>query len=255
MLCPNCSHDDSKVIDSRDAGAGIRRRRECLECDGRFTTYEQVQVRELMVVKRDGRREDLDREKLIAGVTKACAKRPLPTGSIDKLVQEIELAVVDSGRREVSSEAIGQLVMEKLKEMDRVAYISTRASTGTSRTWRPSEVDSEPPASRGGEQAATWKGDRPEAPAPMEGPKSSRKPGGRPRPKPLLYLTFVYHAYVVDPWQYGKRNRAPWLNVAQGHGSRTTWIADILREEDLIAGVSAPRSLCPAEPRQAGAES
>jgi transcriptional repressor NrdR len=123
MLCPNCSHDDSKVIDSRDAGAGIRRRRECLECDGRFTTYEQVQVRELMVVKRDGRREDLDREKLIAGITKACAKRPLPTGSIDKLVQEIELAVVDSGRREVSSEAIGQLVMEKLKEMDRVAYI------------------------------------------------------------------------------------------------------------------------------------
>ena len=90
MLCPNCSHDDSKVIDSRDAGAGIRRRRECLGCDGRFTTYEQVQVRELMVVKRDGRREDLDREKLIAGVTKACAKRPLPTGSIDKLVQEIE---------------------------------------------------------------------------------------------------------------------------------------------------------------------
>ena len=123
MLCPHCSHDDSKVIDSRDAGDGIRRRRECLECDGRFTTYEQVQVRELMVVKRDGRREDLDREKLIAGITKACAKRPLPTGSIDKLVQEIEMAVVDSGRREVSSEAIGQLVMEKLKEMDRVAYI------------------------------------------------------------------------------------------------------------------------------------
>jgi transcriptional repressor NrdR len=123
MFCPHCSHDDSKVIDSRDAGAGIRRRRECLECDGRFTTYEQVQVRELMVVKRDGRREDLDREKLIAGITKACAKRPLPTGSIDKLVQEIETAVVDSARREVSSEAIGQLVMERLKEMDRVAYI------------------------------------------------------------------------------------------------------------------------------------
>ena len=77
MLCPLCNHDDSKVIDSRDAGDGIRRRRECLGCDGRFTTYEQVQIRELMVVKRDGRREDLDREKLVAGITKACAKRPL----------------------------------------------------------------------------------------------------------------------------------------------------------------------------------
>ena len=123
MYCPHCSHEDSKVIDSRDAGAGIRRRRECLGCESRFTTYERIQMQELMVVKRDGRREDLDREKLIAGITKACAKRPLPTGSIDKLVQEIETAVVDSSRREVSSEAIGQLVMERLKEMDRVAYI------------------------------------------------------------------------------------------------------------------------------------
>ncbi len=123
MLCPHCQHDDSKVMDSRDAGDGIRRRRECLACGQRFTTYERVQTRDMMVVKRDGRREELDREKLIAGITKACAKRPLPTGAIDKLVHEVETAVSDSGRQEISAEAIGQLVMERLKDMDRVAYI------------------------------------------------------------------------------------------------------------------------------------
>ena len=123
MLCPHCQHDDSKVIDSRDAGDGIRRRRECLECGQRFTTYERVQARDVVVVKRDGRREDLDREKLIAGITKACAKRPLPTGAIDKMAHRIETTIADSGRMEISAEAIGQLVMEQLKDMDRVAYI------------------------------------------------------------------------------------------------------------------------------------
>ena len=123
MHCPHCRHEDSKVIDSRDSGDGIRRRRECLECERRFTTYERVQTRDLMVIKRDGRREDFDRDKLLLGITKACAKRPLQTGTIEKIVHETETAVSDSGRQEISVEAIGQLVMERLKNLDRVAYI------------------------------------------------------------------------------------------------------------------------------------
>jgi transcriptional repressor NrdR len=123
MHCPFCNHIDSKVIDSRDSGDGIRRRRECLQCGLRHTTYERVQTRALMVSKRDGRREEFHRDKLWASLTKACAKRPLPTGSIEKALQEIEGQLADSGRAEVPSKAIGELVMERLKKMDRVAYI------------------------------------------------------------------------------------------------------------------------------------
>ena len=123
MNCPHCNHDDSKVIDSRDSGDGIRRRRECLECARRYTTYERVQTRAVMLVKRDGRREEFQRDKLWASVTKACAKRPLQMGSIDKLVQDIEATLVDSGRAEMPSETIGEMVMERLKNLDRVAYI------------------------------------------------------------------------------------------------------------------------------------
>ena len=123
MHCPYCNHNDSKVIDSRDSGDGIRRRRECLQCGLRHTTYERLQTRALMVSKRDGRREEFHRDKLWASLTKACAKRPLPTGSIEKALQEIERQLADSGRTEVPSKAIGELVMERLKKMDRVAYI------------------------------------------------------------------------------------------------------------------------------------
>ena len=121
--CPFCGDDNSKVIDSRESGDGIRRRRECMACDIRYTTYERVEMHELMVVKRDGRREEFNRDKLWASLTKACAKRPLPTGSIDKVVEEIETQLVDAGRAEVPSKAIGKMVMERLKKMDRVAYI------------------------------------------------------------------------------------------------------------------------------------
>jgi transcriptional repressor NrdR len=123
MLCPYCEHSDTKVIDSRDSGDGIRRRRECLGCDRRFTTYERVQMRSVMVVKRDGRREEFEREKLFASLAKACAKRPLPVGSIEKVLDEVEGRVTESGRAEVSSRAVGEMVMEKIKELDRVAYI------------------------------------------------------------------------------------------------------------------------------------
>lgn len=123
MYCPFCGDSSSKVIDSRDSGDGIRRRRECLVCARRFTTYERVQMRSLMVVKRDGRREEFVREKLWTSVTKACAKRPLPLGSIEKVLEEIEADLSDSGRAEITSKDIGELVMDRLKGMDRVAYI------------------------------------------------------------------------------------------------------------------------------------
>ena len=123
MRCPFCSHDDSKVIDSRDAGEGIRRRRECLRCGLRFTTHEGVQTRALLVVKRDERREEFNRDKLWVSLTKACAKRPLPIGSIDKVVGDIEGRLANLGRAEIPSKVIGELVMGRLRIMDRVAYI------------------------------------------------------------------------------------------------------------------------------------
>ena len=123
MRCPYCENSDSKVIDSRDAGDGIRRRRECHECQRRFTTYEYVQMRTMMVVKRDGHREEFQREKLFSSLTKACAKRPLPVGSIDKAVDEIERQLSESGRAEITSRAVGELVMERLSNLDRVAWI------------------------------------------------------------------------------------------------------------------------------------
>ncbi len=123
MHCPYCSYEDSKVIDSRDAGEGIRRRRECLRCGLRFTSYERIQMVSLMVVKRDGRREEFNREKLTNSLLKACAKRPLPTGTVEKLVEEIESEVQKLGRAEIPSSLIGEMVMERLKSMDRVAYI------------------------------------------------------------------------------------------------------------------------------------
>ena len=123
MHCPYCGHNDSRVIDSRDASAGVRRRRECLGCHLRFTTYEYVQMRTIMVVKRDGRREEFQREKLYASLTKACAKRPLPVGAIDKVVDEIERQLAESGRAEFTSRAIGEVVMDKLSSLDPVAWI------------------------------------------------------------------------------------------------------------------------------------
>lgn len=123
MYCPFCGESNSKVIDSRDSGDGIRRRRECLSCARRYTTYERVQMRSLIVAKRDGRREEFDREKLWTSVTKACTKRPLPLGSIEKALDEIEADLSDSGRAEITSRNIGELVMDRLKGMDRVAYI------------------------------------------------------------------------------------------------------------------------------------
>ena len=123
MRCPYCGSLNSRVTDSRDASEGIRRRRECLKCGVRFTTYERIQGASLMVVKRDGRREDYSREKLLKSIRLACVKRPLPTGALEKLVNEIEASLQRLGRAEVVSSVIGELAIARLRELDRVAYI------------------------------------------------------------------------------------------------------------------------------------
>jgi len=123
MHCPHCGHTATRVVDTRDTSTGIRRRRECLACEGRFTTYEQLASQSIQVVKRDGRREEYDRAKLLAGVRKACTKRPIASETIENVVDQIEAELTSSGKLEVSSEKIGQRVMEKLRDLDEVAYI------------------------------------------------------------------------------------------------------------------------------------
>ena len=123
MDCPFCGYYDSKVIDSRGVDGGIRRRRQCLSCSSRFTTYERVQPAGLFVVKKDGRREEFSRDKLLAGIRKACEKRPLPIGSVDKLAGDIEAELYQMGKVEVLSAVIGDMVMAGLKKLDHVAYI------------------------------------------------------------------------------------------------------------------------------------
>jgi transcriptional repressor NrdR len=123
LNCPYCGHDASKVIDSRDVSDGIRRRRQCLRCDSRFTTYERLQPAVLTVIKKDGRREEYDRDKLLAGIRKACEKRPIENGDVDRLVDDIEADLFQMGRSEVPSSVIGDSAMAHLKGLDHIAYI------------------------------------------------------------------------------------------------------------------------------------
>ena len=123
MNCPFCGHPDSKVIDSRDANDGIRRRRQCLSCDSRFTTYERLQTTSLFVIKKDQRREEFSKDKLLTGIRKACEKRPLPTGTVDRLADDIESELYHRGKAEIPSTLIGDMVMERLKNLDYIAYI------------------------------------------------------------------------------------------------------------------------------------
>jgi len=123
MRCPYCGGDDFKVIDSRDINDSVRRRRQCLNCSSRFTTYERVQPAGLFVVKKDRRREEFSRDKLLAGIRKACEKRPLPVGAVDRLVDDIEAGLYQMGRAEVPSSTIGDMVMEGLRKLDNIAYI------------------------------------------------------------------------------------------------------------------------------------
>lgn len=125
MRCPFCDYEDSKVIDSRpsEEGRAIRRRRECEKCGKRFTTYEKVEASILMVVKKDGSREAFDRDKLLSGIVKACEKRPVSMDAIEGVVNEIERGLNNLMQKEVPSTFIGELVMDKLKELDEVAYV------------------------------------------------------------------------------------------------------------------------------------
>lgn len=125
MKCPYCDHPKDKVVDSRESGSGeaIRRRRECLGCERRFTSYERIEEIPYFVVKKDGRREAFDRSKLTAGLHRACEKRPVSAKALAGLIDEIERLVQDSPDREVEVSAIGERVMERLKELDKVAYV------------------------------------------------------------------------------------------------------------------------------------
>ncbi len=123
MQCPYCGHPHSKVTDSRVAESGIRRRRECSSCELRFTTYERVQAAPLMVSKQDNRREEFNREKLVSGIRKACTKRPVASRTLDNMVEDIESELQQLGNAEVSTTVLGTMVMERLRKLDRVAYI------------------------------------------------------------------------------------------------------------------------------------
>ncbi len=123
MNCPFCGNEEHKVVDKREANEATRRRRECLRCKKRFTTYERIEPFDLVVVKKDGRREPFSREKLRSGMTKACEKRPIPQEKIGVSVDEIEAELRSEEKKEVPSTHVGELVMRKLKKLDKVAYI------------------------------------------------------------------------------------------------------------------------------------
>ncbi|HKE21221.1 MAG TPA: transcriptional regulator NrdR [Bryobacteraceae bacterium] len=125
MKCPFCNHLHDKVVDSREGkeGDAIRRRRECLACGRRFTTYERIDEVPYMVVKKDGRREKFDREKVLRGLLKACEKRPVSMSKLSELVNRIESKVSDSPEREISTIEIGESLMESLRELDKIAYV------------------------------------------------------------------------------------------------------------------------------------
>ncbi len=125
MRCPFCGSNNDRVIDSREINEGreVRRRRECLTCGRRFTTYERIDTIPLMVIKKDGRREPYQREKVIRGIMKACEKRPVSTETIESIADEVEALFQNPMRAEISTQEIGSLIMEKLKEIDKVAYV------------------------------------------------------------------------------------------------------------------------------------
>ena len=125
MRCPYCGYKESKVVDSRpaDEGSSIRRRRECLQCEKRFTTYETVESLPMVVIKKDGSRQSFDRRKVLDGMLRACEKRPVSLDQIEKMALEIEQSLQNSLEREIRTDDIGQLVMEKLKGVDEVAYV------------------------------------------------------------------------------------------------------------------------------------
>ena len=125
MLCPFCGHREDKVIDSRESKEGelIRRRRECLACERRFTTYERIDEIPYMVIKKDGRREKFDRQKVLSGLMRACEKRPIGMGTLADIIDEVEARLAESPDREISTTAIGEMLMARLSGLDKIAYV------------------------------------------------------------------------------------------------------------------------------------
>lgn len=125
MKCPYCNYFETKVIDSRptDEGQAIRRRRECVKCNRRFTTYEKIEEIPLMVIKKDGNRQTFNRNKMLNGIIKACEKRPVSVEQIENIVDEIEKSLYNSMQKEVTSKRIGEMIMNKLKTLDEVSYV------------------------------------------------------------------------------------------------------------------------------------
>lgn len=125
MKCPFCGFINDKVVDSRESkeGESIRRRRECIHCDKRFTTYERIDEIPYMVIKKDGRREKFDRQKVLNGLLRACEKRPVSIGKMEQIVNEAEAFLIDSPERERKTSEIGELIMNRLKKFDKVAYV------------------------------------------------------------------------------------------------------------------------------------
>ena len=125
MKCPFCAHQEDKVIDSRESkdGDAIRRRRQCLACERRFTTYEKIDEIPYMVVKKDGRREKFERQKILNGLLKACEKRPIPITKLAAIVDKVEARLADNSERELPSTDVGEILMEELKTLDKIAYV------------------------------------------------------------------------------------------------------------------------------------
>jgi len=125
MKCPFCTHDDTRVVDSRlgKEGNNIRRRRECVECERRFTTYERVEETLPLVIKKDGRREVFDRHKIISGIQRACEKRPVSIATIEKVADQMEVSLQEGGEKEIDSSRIGEAIMAALQSLDEVAYV------------------------------------------------------------------------------------------------------------------------------------
>ncbi|RVU54773.1 transcriptional regulator NrdR [Anaerosphaera multitolerans] len=125
MKCPYCGYTDSKVVDSRptDEGSTIRRRRECIDCKGRFTTYERIEETPIMVIKKDGNRQSFDRNKVLNGIIKSCEKRPVSIDDIEAAVDRIEKTIQNSMKKEITSTEIGEMVMRELKDLDEVSYV------------------------------------------------------------------------------------------------------------------------------------
>jgi transcriptional repressor NrdR len=125
MNCPFCGHLKDRVVDSRETREGdvVRRRRECLGCQRRFTTYERIDEIPYMVVKKDGRREKFDRQKVLAGLLKACEKRPVPMGRLAEIVDEVEARLLDNPERELATAVVGEFLMERLRALDKIAYV------------------------------------------------------------------------------------------------------------------------------------